>query len=295
MQPKRMIRMLAALASLAACASAPPPQKQPFPTGSDEGEGSPATAAAEAPPPKTLTAKEVASLDPKAYAAKFPRPIFCEQAARKLQKVSREKAWEVLKACVDKGKFTLVNELTDGGWDEDFKSRPDAALYVAKVCAARGGDVVGDLGKFRQRKVPIFSLEAATRQPDIYKGRLLILRANVQDIRTQGSRATARLIEKGFTSYDKTFREAGTYAYNSWGYEKSTNRKMFFNEQRETGLEALGRLPSADPFLEPGKDFIVLGRFDGMRDTPSDGERESEKLAVLTVMSYFEPNPSLVE
>jgi hypothetical protein len=55
-------------------------------------------------------------------------------------------------------------------------------------------------------------------------------------------------------------------------------------------------MPQADPFFAPGKDFVVLARFDGLRVT-SSGEEEDEdapKLPVLTIVSYYAPHPLLV-
>ncbi len=116
-----MRRVLAALlAAAAGCATAPPAQKDPFPS-FDEARGgpatrrangaAPATAAAPANPKPDAEPTDVPSLDAAAYAKRHPRAEFCEEAARRLQKASRDKAWAVLSACADKGNFTLLDRL----------------------------------------------------------------------------------------------------------------------------------------------------------------------------------------
>ena len=54
--------------------------------------------------------------------------------------------------------------------------------------------------------------------------------------------------------------------------------------------QALGRLAQADPFLEPNKDFIFLARFDGVRSNA-----EGDEVAVISIVSYFQPNALLIE
>ncbi len=295
-QPVRLFLAATGLAWLAGCAEAPRvAEKQPFPTAAPAPASNPGTPSQPAASARALGAAEVQKLDPKSYAQRFQRPVFCEEAARNLQSLSRDKAWAVLMACVDKGNFTLIGQLIAGPWDDDLRRRPDAPLLVAKLVASRGGDVVGDVAKFRSRKVPLFALESAVKQPEVYKGRLLVLRAAISDIRTQQGKVTVRLLEKGFTSYDKAYRTQTTGHHSDyWGDEYRTKYR-FFNEQRETGLEALGRLAQPDPFLEPGKDFVVVGRFDGMRELPGEAEKEAESIAVLTVIGYFEPAAAIVE
>jgi hypothetical protein len=72
--------------------------------------------------------------------------------------------------------------------------------------------------------------------------------------------------------------------------------RRYDNISEETGREALGRLPQADPFLEPGKDFVVLARFDGIRITSGgdDEDEDAPKLPVLTIVGYYAPHPLVV-
>jgi hypothetical protein len=78
--------------------------------------------------------------------------------------------------------------------------------------------------------------------------------------------------------------------------QSSTTVRNFDNVSDETGIEALGRLPKADPFFAPGKDFVVLARFDGLRATSGGAEDDEEapRLPVLTIVSYHVPHPLVV-
>jgi len=309
---------LTALAVLvsAGCATAPPPPKQPFP--SFDPDAKPARAAANghapagsspgaaAPPAETVDA---ATLDPVAYAKRHPRAEFCEEAARKLQKSSRDKAWDVLKACVARGKFTLLTRLVDGGWTDDLRTRADASVLIAKVIAARGGDVNGDLGQMRQQRIPLFALGPAMSHPDLYKGRLVVFRAEVRDMKLASGKATAKLSEfaigmseryvgdtrevvrgsRGYTSGE------GPNAYGESSRTYQTQRRFTKNEPVETGLQVVAKLGQIDPFFEPGRQFVVLGRFDGIREEEGEELDAVTKLALISIIAYYEPNASIVE
>jgi hypothetical protein len=334
------IATLAALALLAACATAPAAvSKEPFPGGGPPAASPPATSpasppaarpaskpetAAAAPAPTSVGTPDAAEVsNPKAYAARFPRPDLCEQGARSSLGVSRDRGWEVLRACVDRGGFTLIRRLLDGTWDKELQSKSDAAAVITKVIAARGGDVYGDLNLLRQKRVPIFGLAPATTHPELYQGRLVMARARVDDVKTEKGKVTVRLSEFALSgqlkdvagserfvtkrrgSYEsRSSRDSlmgsprrksqGSYeSEKSEGWEKTQRTE---NTPQETGLQAVARLRTADPFFEPGRQFVVLARFDGVRDLPSESEEEeAEKMAVLSVILYVEPSPIIVE
>jgi hypothetical protein len=68
--------------------------------------------------------------------------------------------------------------------------------------------------------------------------------------------------------------------------------RLFDNDRVMTGRMAVGKLPEADPFLEPGKDFLFLARFDGMRPSVDD---DSVPIAMVTILKYFTPNALLLQ
>ncbi|MCY1077607.1 hypothetical protein [Archangium lansingense] len=260
----------------------------------------------------------------KAFGARYATPAQCEVAARRLLASSRDEAWAALKSCVEHTHFTLLDALLRDAWAEELRVRPDAAQVIAQVVAQRGGSVEGELPRLHARKVPIFGLSAAVAQPDIYKGRYLLLRAQVADVRSEGDRPTVWLVEQGLGSMSReqsvgyaTRRDSvrvhsgavggnvgllgpsnldGQLATSEREVSSSTVER-FDNFSDETGREALGRMQKADPFFAPGKDFVVLARFDGLRVTSSSEEEEDEdapKLPVLTIVSYYAPHPLVV-
>ena len=265
-------------------------------------------------------------VEPRAFGSRYATPAQCEAAARGLLAVSRDNAWTALKSCVDSTRFnfTLLNAVLDSAWAEDLRVRPDAAQLLAQVVAERGGSEQGELSLLHKHKVPIFGLTAAIAQPEMYKGRYLLMRAQVADVRSEGDRPTVWLVEQSLGSVESeqpvgysTRKDSvtvhsgavsgdmgmlgranlGGQISSSQREQSSTTVRRFDNVSGETGREALGRLPKPDPFLEPGKDFVVLVRFDGMR-TLSSGEEEADedapKLPVVTIVSYHAPHPLVV-
>lgn len=276
-----------------------------------------------APVPRTEAAPQPARPSEKAFGARYATPSQCEVAARRLQATSRDEAWVALKSCVDRMHFTLLNALLGDAWAEDLRVRPDAAQVLAQVVAKRGGSVPGELKLLHERKVPIFELSAAIAQPDIYKGRYLLLRAQVADVRSEGDKPTVWLVEQGMGSVESdqpvgyaTRKDSvkvhagavngdmGMLGRANLGGQLSTSEselsaatvRRFDNVSGETGREALGRLSKVDPFFAPGKDFVVLARFDGLRTTSggSEDDEDAPQLPILTIVNYYEPHPLIV-
>ncbi len=263
-----------------------------------------------------------APFDARSFAAEQLTPADCEIAARQLRQVGADRAWDGLKACVERtrwprGEFTQLERLTGGFWDQDLQTRPDAPRLIAKIIALRGGDVEGDIPLVQKSRAPVFTLAAALRQPDVYKGRWVLLRGALSDIKQDGGktaamlretslRATAREVQVGTIS--RTDRSSSTSAQaevqtsrfgNARGSaqvssrgrtEYSTVKQKFENERIETGRQAVGKLAQADPFLESDKDFLFLGRFDGVKPGEDD-----KPVAVLSIAGYFQPNALLIQ
>src|SRR5512138_310714 len=187
----------AVVALLSACATPPPAQKMAWDQLSKPERAAAAAAVAGAAAPASSAAaaqEDPGDVTPAAYAARFPSAVECEAAARRLLRSSPDRAWAVLRACVERGKFTALKRLLDGAWDKDLRERNDAALVLGRVVAARGGDILGDLAAFRQARIPIFGLEPAMNTPDLYKGRVLLFRARIEEVRPQpGKRSVVRL------------------------------------------------------------------------------------------------------
>ena len=303
-----------ALTAALGCATAPAIGDLPVPL--DPGPQMHPAATAPVPPP-------AAAFDAKAFAASLESPSECEASARRLRRSSPDQGWALLRACVERapfarGPFVQLSLLTTGAWDEELQSRPDAPQLMTRLIAARGGDVEGDLSTLQKSRTPVFTLAAALKQPDVYKGRWLILRGALQELRSEGGAQAALIAEstlRGATremevgpKYRTEHQSSGSGSaevrttrfgdasargnYSTQGSSSSSMvKKRFENEKASTGRSALGRLAKADPFMEPGKEFVFLGRFDGLRQGP-EGE---DPTPILTVVSYFAPSPLVVE
>ena len=288
----------------------------------DEGEAT-SSPAVEQAAPVARSAPTRPLGEPRSFGARYATPTQCEAAARRLLATSRDDAWTALTSCVNGQHFTLLGAVLGDAWAEELRVRPDAAQLLAQVVAKRGGSVDGELPLLHARKVPIFGLTAAVSQPEVYKGRYVLLRAQVADVRIDGDKPTVWLVEQKLGSVEFEHpvgygsRKDSTTVYsgavggdvgvlgrsNLGGQVSSSQREQststarrFDNVSEETGREALGRLPKADPFLEPGKDFVVLARFDGIRVTSGgdDEDEDAPRLPVLTIVGYYAPHPLVV-
>jgi hypothetical protein len=72
-------------------------------------------------------------------------------------------------------------------------------------------------------------------------------------------------------------------------------RRLTSNVPVETGVQVLAKLAQADPFFEPGRQFVVLGRFDGVREEEGEELDAVTKLALVSVVAYYEPSAHMVE
>lgn len=276
----------------------------------------------DSPPNQLVTELPPDPFNPQTFAAQYSNPALCERQARRYLPTSHDDAWAALKACVDGTHFTLLQALTSRAWNSEIRTRPEAAALIAKVIAMRGGSVEGDLRMLNDQRLPIFSLAAAMAQPDTYKGRYILLRAQVGDMRTEDEKPTVWLVEQELGSVASEQQvgvavrkdTSSTIAGNVSGEttlgggnvggalsrSKSTRESdtvlRYDNISNDTGREALGRLPKPDPFLAPGRDFVILARFDGMRTTSGslDEDDEGPRIPVLSIVSYYVPHPLVV-
>jgi hypothetical protein len=287
-----MVRSWLALAvCLASCASGP--------RRADLDEDKPAPAVA--PNPQ-------GPFNPKAFAAQFgPGP--CEQAARDLKATNPDAGWAVLNECLDKG-FSSIRRLTDGAWNAELLSRKDAPIVLAKLIAARGGDVGGDLSALRHQRIVLLSLGAAMEMPKSNVGKLVLARIRADQLKEEGGRPSLAGVEVALSAAAKDGRTDG-YRSGSSGFSSSYENpggrlsrssglstaysgssSGFDNAARETGRRALVHLVAADPYLEAGKQFVLLARFDGVRTEPApnpDADVDTVQTALLTAVAYFEP------
>ncbi len=93
----------------------------------------------------------------------------------------------------------------------------------------------------------------------------------------------------------------GSYEGNSRSSSSSSSEyttqkveQRFENVSNPTGREVLGKLETADPFLEVNKELVVLARFEGVKTTAGgEADDEPQTIAVLTILKYFVPDATV--
>jgi hypothetical protein len=289
----------------------------------------------EASPADAVPAPRPSTFNARAWVRGQETAMECESSARAMRQSNAQRGWEALRACIEfgrfnRGPFTQIALLT-AYWEDDLRSRPDAARVVGQVIANRGGDADDDIARVQKVRMPVFTLGAAMRQPDVYKGRWVILRARLFDMKMDDKSATAMLAETSMksaealrdsgdvyvSSYNRSgtssgtrsgsgayqtdrfgsgrgsYTQSGESGYSSSGSSISGRAKRVYeNVVNPTGRQALGRLPEADPFLEPNKEFIFVTRFDGIR--PGNAPNTAP-MAALTILTYYAPGALLLE
>ncbi|MBX7117251.1 MAG: hypothetical protein K1X64_23235 [Myxococcaceae bacterium] len=252
-------------------------------------------------------------LNPKLVAANYTRPSDCEAAARVRQAEGADYAWKVLKACVAKGNFTMLESLLQF-WGEQVKEEKDGAVVLAEVLAARGAVLATDMQLLNQNRIAVFDLDVALRQPSTYRGKYVLVRGKVTDVRASKGAPEVRVMQMGnkAAAYDKAVgrkftssgssSRSGSMSYNtsnygsgrasgsvssSGSYSSQMTEEKYENVIEETGQEALVRLTQTDPFLVVDGDFLFLTRFDGTKKTDASPDDEvAENIALLSLVSY---------
>lgn len=250
---------------------------------------------------------------PKTVAANYPRAQDCEAAARVRQAEGKDYAWKVLKACVAKGNFTMLETLLQF-WGDQVKEEKDGAVVLADVLATRGAILSTDMPLLNQHRIAVFDLDVALRQPGTYRGKYVLVRGKVTDVRASKGAPEVRVMQMGnkAAAYDKTVggkfsassrgarSGSASFSTSNYGsgsisgssssagsYTAQTTEEKYENVVEETGQEALVRLTQTDPFLVVDGDFLFLTRFDGSKKSDASPDEElAENIALLSLVSY---------
>jgi hypothetical protein len=243
---------------------------------------------------RTWTADELAQA--------FDNAHVCEGSARVLHASDPERGWALLSACVRGQVFTDLGALMSAPWIDEVRGQPEGATLLARVIAARGGDVGFDLSLVQRRRLPLFSLAAAVAEPDTYAGRLVVARARAVDARQRGQRRALLLRETHVVAVPERTRAVHGHA---WRRESrrghSTDESQGFVEELrnvsvETGVEVVARADEIDPFLETGNDYIFLLRFDGAARQVRAVEGDvDEAQGIASVLAWFAPQTGRFE
>ncbi|MGC4121341.1 MAG: hypothetical protein QM765_43545 [Myxococcales bacterium] len=293
MGPRTILSSLLVMAA-AACASAPQVRDRRV---SDD--SSPTGEQAKPPPnPEQPAAVVEKPFDPKTAAIAAGTIANCEADARTIAKTrGRDMGWAVLRECVNRG-FTSIKRITDGFWVDDLLTRKDAAVLLTKIIASRGGDTLNDLTLLNQKRISIFSLAVATEQPKTYMGRLVIARVKVEGSDEKNGPLMLTASETCIANV-QSHVPGRTSLYYSDNYGNRREVVEYYhtrndNEISETGRNLLLRVQKTDPFLAPGREFVVLARFEGVRDS-GIVEGDEGKIAILSLVSYFQPSALIIE
>lgn len=233
----------------------------------------------------------------------------CEETARAVYRKDPERAWQVMRECVKRNDFGDLEILVEGMWAEEMAHDKDAALLFAHVIAVRGGDVSADLKLLRRRKMPVYSLQAALAEPEAYAGRMVLLRGLARRGHGHGSGRTFQLVETKVMAESEWVTAPGTTRLSTRSGNQLADQngvdvkrgvvernskdatekvEVLHNVTVETGLELTGRVDSDEPSLEPATDYVLVVRFDGIKDVTTE-EGEADEEASATVVGYFEP------
>lgn len=189
-------------------------------------------------------------------------------------------------------------------------------MVLADVLAARGAILATDMPLLNQNRIAVFDLDVALRQPGTYRGKYVLVRGKVTDVRASKGAPEVRVMQMGnkAASYDKAVgskyssssrgSRSGSMSYNTsnygsgsaqgsmssaGSYSSQMTEEKYENVVEETGQEALLRLTQADPFLVVDGDFLFLTRFDGAKKSDASPDEDmAENIALLSLVSYHQ-------
>lgn len=234
-------------------------------------------------------------------------------------------AWKYLKGCVSRPDFGILTPLLDH-WASDFKTRPDAPPIMAQVLANRGGSLGPDLSALQERRMPIFDVSAALRQPQAFVGRYLVFVGKIEKVRSLKGQAEMVVAEQsrgtdhgvvfvGPTSGSVSgssssssgsggFSSSGVMGSGSGSYHSSSSRSSGSREGMledrdtfefaDTGRSIFVRLAKADPYLSTEHDYLFLVRFDGAKkgDVDQSSDEDPVLIPLVSLVSYHEVSAS---
>jgi hypothetical protein len=214
---------------------------------------------------------------------RLPAPERCEAIARSYVPTAPDRAWYELWQCVAAGRFTALRPLLDNAWDHELRTRRDAPLLLTRVIAARGGNIEEDLQLLHDRRLPLFGLSQVMARPELFRGALVIFRARVSE---HGVVDETRLVSQPWDVPLSPAERITTQAPSPFAARTRRDyvTSRYHNLDVATGTRALAAI-EADRFIDAEEALVVLGRFEGTRD--SDG------WPVLTVLEHVIPSTTL--
>lgn len=233
----------------------------------------------------------------------------CELTARALRQRDRERSRAVMEQCWQRPDFTDLEILLAPPWLDELRAHPDAARLIAQVIAARGGDVEHDLRLVRRARLPLSSLRGALAEPGSFRGRYVLMLGTPQENRDGRATGSVELAETRIMAESEWVSEgahsasllvrsdedaqggaAASQRRETLRHREGRRVEVLHNVSVETGRVVMAELGD-DPFLEAGTDYVLLLRFDGVREAVSGSV--VEEVPVATVVASFEPSSGL--
>ncbi len=188
--------------------------------------------------PKKMTAQE--------FAASFATSRKCADEAAKQYDADAKKGLILLTACVDRGDYFDLQGLLTGPWREALMQDEQGPVLVTRVIAARGGLIEVDAATCQEHRFPVLTLEEAFEDPGAAAGRLVLTRA-VAKKKPKRNKKGQLVVDAAEVAPDP---EAPT-----------------------AGLQPSGRVlqlvfKDLESAPKPGKETIVLARFEAVLDEP---------------------------
>lgn len=207
----------------------------------------------------------------------FGRSKDCAAAAKEIGvSHGRDTGWTYLSACVFGAPFGLLRTLLDD-WAAELAKKPNSRAVVARVLSFRSSTLPADTKALQARKVPIYELASAVKQPRPFAGKEVAFLARADRAANTPGKASVTLLE---------LVPRGPGAESAEGAEGASAAGAL----SESGLEILVKLREPDPRLAAGRPLLVIGRFEGLRVTDDETEDETRKTVLLTLLAYQELN-----
>ncbi len=217
-----------------------------------------------------------------AWAHQFRRAFDCEATAR-LSKPDSEVAWHALKACVQRGDFTHLEESVMH-WAPELRNRTEAPQLLAQVIAARGGFAVEDVRFLMSKQLPVYSLETALMQPQAFRGQWVLFVAQVERLEHHHKLMLAELrktstLTSVFTpgAPDSQRRPQSRWEQRRIDVDQGSAEHHTTRGTLEvrvddgfvpTGNVVATSLKKPDFSLTPFMPVVFLARFEGVTETP---------------------------
>jgi hypothetical protein len=211
----------------------------------------------------------------------FTTTAQCEQAAASIYAIDRERGWTMFKTCIEPEPFTDLEVLMQKPWVDEVRKREEGPTLVARVIAQRGADLDRDLRACRRAGLKLHTLRAALAEPELARGRLVLVRGSFRESRRVDGERTIEIEETRPVTDEDLLGDGELLLKQLRGDVRGRTTLSV-----QTGLTVLASLGNRSTVFEPTADYIVLMRFEGERDLM--GVSDESTTAIGTVLALYE-------